>query len=332
MAFQVFQVDPNAELEPYAVERATLAAAGGDFVVGDCTTEDQILERAGSAEVLWLGWKPDITRRVMESLPSVRLAIRWGVGYEQMDTASATELGVAIANAPTYGTDDVAETAMALLLSVARRVAAHHARMVQGEWPVSVPGSVHRLQGRTLGLIGTGRIGSSVARMASGLGMRVIGYDVGRTQEQLAAAGIEAVDLDGLAARADVVSLHVPYMPSTHHLVDAALLARLRSGVILINTSRGKVVDTAALIEALVRGHVAGAGLDVFEQEPLPADSPLRSAPNVVLTPHIAGFSVEAFADLRREMCRTTIDFMTTGWASTIVNPDVRGRLRPAKG
>ncbi len=328
MTFQVFQIDPSPDLEPYTEERAILGAAGGDLVLGDCLTEDEILERAGSPDVLWLAWKPNVSRRVLEALPSVRLAIRWGVGFEQMDVEAATELGVAIANAPGYGTDDVAETAMALLLTVARRTAAHHERMLHGEWPTSIPGSVHRLRGRTLGLIGTGRIGSAVARIAAGFGMRVIGHDLVRTPAELAAAGLEAVDMDTLLASSDVVSLHVPYTPGTHHLVDAALLAKLKPGGILVNTARGKVVDTDALIDALKSGHLAGAGLDVFEQEPLPADSPLRSAPNVVMTPHVAGFSVEAFVDLRREMCQTTIEFMSTGWASTIVNPAVQGHLR----
>jgi len=328
VSFQVFQVDPSPDLEPYTDERATLAAAGGTLELGQCLTEDEIIERAGDAPVLWLAWKPNITRRVMESLPSLRLAIRWGVGYEQMDLDAATELGVAVANAPAYGTDDVAETAIALLMTVSRRTACHHVRMLEGEWPLSIPGSVHRLRGRTLGLIGTGRIGSAVAGIAAGLGMRVIGHDLVRTPAELAASGIEAVDMDTLLASSDYVSLHVPYTPGTHHLVDAALLAKLKPGVIIVNTARGKVVDTQALIEALQSGHVAGAGLDVFEQEPLPADSPLRSAPNVVMTPHIAGFSVEAFVDLRAEMCRTTIEFMTTGWTRNIVNPAVRDRLR----
>ncbi len=142
--------------------------------------------------------------------------------------------------------------------------------------------------------------------------------------------GIQGVDMDTLLAQSDYLSLHVPYMPSTHHLVNAALLAKLKPGAILVNTARCLVVDTDALIDALDSGHLAGAGLDVFEQEPLPADSPLRAAPNVVMTPHVAGFSVEAFVDLRREMCRTTIDFMSTGWASTIIDPAARVRLRAA--
>jgi len=328
VSFRVFQVDPSPELEPYAMERELLAAAGGTLEVGGCVTQDEIIERAGEAEVLWLAWKPTIDARVLAALPTVRLAIRWGVGFEQIDTRAATELGVAVANAPTYGTDDVAETAAALLLSTVRRVAEHHARMRQGEWPAPAPGSVHRLRGRTLGLLGAGRIGSAMGRIMSGLGMRVLAHDATRPGDAIRGDGFEPVTLDTLLAESDVVSVHVPYMPATHHLVDAVFLARCRPGVVLVNTARGKVVDTDALIGALESGHVAGAGLDVFETEPLPADAPIRRAPNVVLTPHVAGYSVEAFEDLRREMCRSTIDFMTTGWASTVVNPDVRGRLR----
>ncbi|MFN8518040.1 MAG: C-terminal binding protein [Chloroflexota bacterium] len=328
MSFRVFQVDPSPELEPYAVERATLESSGGSLVLGACETQDQIIERAGGAEVLWLAWKPTIDRRVLEALPSVRLAIRWGVGFEQIDTQAATELGVAVANAPTYGTDDVAETAAALLLATARSAGDLHAELRQGGWGGARLGNVHRLRGRTLGLLGAGRIGASLGRIAMGLGMHVIAYDVARPADELRAEGFEPVDLDGLTARADVISVHVPAMPSTHHLVDAAFLARCRPGVIIVNTARGRIVDTDALVEALHSGHVSAAGLDVFEQEPLPADAPIRRAPNVVLTPHIAGYSIEAFEDLRLEMCRTTIDFMTTGWATTIVNPAVRDRLR----
>jgi D-3-phosphoglycerate dehydrogenase / 2-oxoglutarate reductase len=329
VSFEVFQADPSPELEPYTWEREALGAAGGTFVMGGCLTQDEIIERAGDADVLWLSWSPAIDGRVLEALPKVRLAIRWGVGFEQIDTIAATRLGVAVGNAPTYGTTDVAETAMALLLSVARHTAYHHAALATGGWTRAVAGT-HRLRGRTLGIIGCGRIGSSVAGMAAGFGLRVVGTDLVRTADQLGTAGIEMVDLDTLLAQADYVSLHIPYTAANHHFVDAGLLSRLKPGAILVNTARGKVVDTPALIAALESGHLAGAGLDVFEDEPLPPDAAIRSAPNVVLTPHIASHSVEAFTSLRAEMVRTTIDFMTTGWASTIVNPEVRGQLRGA--
>src|SRR5690606_35806711 len=185
---------------------------GGTLEVGGCLTQDEIVERAGDADVLWLAWKPAIDRRVLEALPSVRLAIRWGVGYEQIDTTAATELGVAVANAPTYGTDDVAETAAALLLAAVRRIADNHSRMLQGQWPAPTPGSVHRLRGRTLGLVGAGRIGSAMGRIMAGFGMRVLAHDPGRSADAVQADGFEPVDLDTLLRESDALSVHVPYM------------------------------------------------------------------------------------------------------------------------
>ena len=330
MAFVVVQVDRASELGPFAYERETLAAAGGELRAFECTTPDEVVPAARDADVVWLAWSPDLTAQVLAQLPRCRLAIRWGVGHEQIDSAAATELGIAVGNAPSYGTEDVAEHAIALLLAAAKRVPWAHEQMRAGGWPSAVDGSVHRIKGRTLGIIGVGRIGSATARRAHGLGIRVIGHDNARPDAELRAMGVEPVDLATLAATADYVSVHTPYSASSHQLVDAALIAAFRPGTILVNTSRGRVLDQAAVDAALRSGHLAGAALDVFETEPLPADDPIRSAPNVILTPHHASFSDEAMTDLREEMCRTTIEFMTTGWAGPIVNPEVRGRLRPA--
>lgn len=329
MSFTVFQVDRGGEmLEPYELERARLEAAGGVLVDGRCTTEDEVIAAAGEAEVLWLNWAPGLTRRVFEGLPACRLAIRWGVGYDQIDTEAATELGIAVANAPEWASDDVAEHAVGLLLAVSRLIARNDAAIHAGEWPRAKLGTVRRVRDRTIGIVGVGRIGSAMARRAAGLGMRVIGYDIARPDDELSAIGVEPVDLATLQGRADVVSLHVPLSESSRGLVDAAFLAALRPGTILLNTSRGPVVDTAALLAALESGQVAAAGLDVFEEEPLPVENPLRGLPNVVMTPHVAAFSDESWQDLREEMCRTTIEFMRTGWSAAVVNPEVRSRLR----
>ncbi len=252
------------------------------------------------------------------------------MGHEQIDSAAATQLGIAVANTPAYGTQDVAEHAIALLLASAKRIVWSHEQVRAGGWPAAQEGTVHRITGRTLGIIGVGRIGSATAQRAQGLGMRVIGHDNARPDAELRAIGVEPVDLATLAARSDYVSVHTPYSPSSHHLVDARLIAAFRPGTILVNTSRGKVLDQPAVDAALRSGHLAAAALDVYEIEPLPEDDPIRSAPNVILTPHHASFSDESMVDLRREMVTTTIDFMTTGWSSAIVNPEVRGRLREA--
>lgn len=329
VGFVVVQIDLSSEMGPFTYERPALEAAGGELREFEITDPADVVPAAKDADVVWLAWSPDLTGAILEQLPRCRLAIRWGVGHEQIDSAAATRLGIAVANTPAYGSADVAEHAIALLMASAKRLVWSHEQMRAGGWPGAQAGTVHRIVGRTLGIIGVGRIGSQTAKRALGLGMHVIGYDNARPDHELRELGVEPVDLATLAARADYVSVHTPYSPSSHHLVDADLIAAFRPGTILVNTSRGKVLDQAAVDAALRSGHLAAAGLDVFETEPLPADDPIRSAPNVILTPHHASFSDEAMVDLRKEMVGTTIDFMTTGWSSAIVNPEVRDRLKP---
>lgn len=328
MSFTVFQVDDASFLTPYDYERDRLSHVGASLLEGFCLDGDEVIERAAGADALWLSWKPAITGPLLERLPRCRLVVRWGIGYDQIDVPAATELGVAIANAPTYGTQDVAEHTLALLLSSARRIHSFHEDMRRGGWSSPDAASVHRLSGRTVGLIGVGRIGSAFAGLARGIGLRVIAVDSDRTEDQLRAEGIEPVELRRLMAEADFISLHVPLTASTRGLISDELLALVKPGAILVNTSRGPVVDEQALLRALDSGRLAGAALDVFEHEPLPEDSPLRQHPGVLLTPHYAGFSAESWAALRDEMCTTTIDFLTGGWSDCVVNPEVRTRIR----
>lgn len=330
MSGRVFQVDDSHFLVPYTYESGRLAEAGISLEEGFCETPEDVIGRATDADVLWLSWKPQIDRIILEGLPKVRLVIRWGIGFEQIDLDAATGLGIAVANAPTYGTEDVAEHALALLLALERRIVSFDGDMRIGGWTTPEAGSIRRLRGRTVGLLGVGRIGAAFARRAKGIGLNVIGHDAYRSGDDFAGSGVEPVTLDELAGRSDYVSIHVPHTVETNGMVDAGFISRMKEGAYLINTSRGKVVNEADLVEALRAGNIGGAGLDVFETEPLPTESPLRGLPNVILTPHYAGYSTESWADLREEMCRTTIDFLTTGWADTIVNPAVRDRLRSA--
>lgn len=328
MTHVVVQTDHAPFLVPHTREAGRLAAGGISLVEGSWDTPDTLVANAGDADVLWVAWKPYVDAAILEALPRVRLVVRWGIGYEQIDTTAATRLGVAVANAPTYGTEDVAEHAITLLLALERRLVFHASDMQRGGWTPPEPGTIRRVSGRTLGLLGVGRIGAALARRAKALGLDVVGYDLVRSPEELAALGVEAVPLEVLAERSDYVSVHVPHTPQTEGIVNRAFLDRMAPTSFLINTSRGRVVDEADLTEALAEGRIAGAGLDVFVEEPLDPASPLRALPNVILTPHYAGYSEEAWTDLREEMCTTTIEFLGTGWASTIVNPEVRAVLR----
>ena len=330
MSARVLQVDDTPFLVPYTYETKRLAEAGISLEEGFCVTPEDVVSRAADADVLWLSWKPHIERTILEALPKVRLVIRWGIGFEQIDLDAATSLGIAVANAPTYGSEDVAEHSLALLLALERDIVRFDADMRTGGWTTPEPGSIRRLRGMTLGLLGVGRIGAALARRAIGIGLNVIGYDAYRSEADFAAIGVEPVSLEALAERSDYVSVHVPHTPQTNAMIDAAFLERMREDAYLINTSRGKVINEDDLITALRSGSIAGAGLDVYETEPLPPDHVLRSLSNVILTPHYAGYSAQSWADLREEMCRTTIDFLTTGWADSVVNPRVRERLRSA--
>lgn len=324
----VFQVDPTHTLAPYTYEQATIAALGSKMVIGNCDTPEDVIAQAGDAEILLLSWKKILTPAVMDALPRVRLIIRWGIGYDMIDVAAATAHGIAVANTPNYAVEDVAEHAIALLHDCARQISWFHLRMRQGEWTSPVGRPIHRLKGRTLGLVGVGRIGAATAWRARGLGLRVVAFDPAVDPERLRAQGIEPRSFAEVLGESDYVSLHVPLNDSTHHLMNAARLAQMRRGAILLNLSRGPVVDEAALVEALASGHLAGAGLDVFEQEPLAKDHPLCRMEQVVLTPHTAAYSEESWQAVREEVCTTVRNWYTDGWAANVVNPQVRSHLR----
>lgn len=323
----VVQVEYKGDLAPYDFESRELAGAGAQLTVVRGTTAAEVIGAARDADVIWLEWTPRFSREVLAELPRCGLVLRWGVGYDQIDVAAATELGIAVGNAPSYCTADVAEHALALLLSVSRQVVARHEQMRQGLWR-SGPAAQRRLAGSTVGVVGLGQIGRRMAALCAAMGAQVIGNDPAVSQ----VPGVADVSLDELLHRSDFVTLHVPLTEGTRHFINAAALALMRPEAVLVNTSRGATVNQDDLAEALQAGRIAGAALDVFEQEPLPPGHPLRGLPGVVLTPHEASFSPQSIADLRAEICQATIDWLRTGWARSVVNPQVRGRLRAATG
>lgn len=328
MTILTVQLDPLPSFMPYDVEREAIHAAGGAFVVGNCETEEDVLAQAQDAEILLVSWKSIVTPRVMDGLPKCRLIVRWGVGYDMIDAAAATARGIAVANCPTYATEEVAEETIAFLLNGARRVMWFHERMRAGQWPNALAHPIRRVRGQTLGIVGLGRIGSAVAWRARGLGLRVIAYDKYVADDVIRGKGVEPRTFEQVLAESDFVSVHVPLTAETRRLIDAAAFARMKPGVFFINTSRGPVVDEAALVEALGSGRIAGAGLDVFEREPLPPDAPIRQAEYAILLPHKAAYSQESWHALRLEVCDTVAQWIRDGWASAVVNPEVRAKLR----
>jgi D-3-phosphoglycerate dehydrogenase len=261
---------------------------------------------------------------MLEKASALRVVGRAGVGVDNIDLQEATARGVAVMNAPAGNTVSAAELTLALILAMARRVAEADASVRTGEWARSrFKGA--ELRGRTLGLVGAGRIGGEVAKRCRAFGMNVVAYDPYLTAERAAELRAEAVELDDVLARADVLSLHVPLTDTTRKMIDAEAIASMKPGSYLVNVARGGVVDEAALADALESGHLAGAALDVFENEPLEEGSRLRAAPNLVLTPHLGASTAEAQELVATEIAETVRSALAEGDLSRALNAPAIG-------
>jgi D-3-phosphoglycerate dehydrogenase len=260
----------------------------------------------------------DVDAALIAEAPKLQVIGRAGVGVDNVDLEAATRAGITVVNAPTGNTIAAAEHTIALLLALARRVPAADASLRRGEWARGPLQGV-QLRGRTLGIIGLGKIGMAVAERARGLGMTLLGSDPYVTAEQAALRGVELVDLERLLERSDAVSVHVPLTRATTALLDAKALKRMKAGAFVLNVARGGIVDEAALAAALREGRLGGAGIDVFEAEP-PTGSPLLEAPNTVLTPHLGASTAEAQVAVAEEIAGQVIDVLAGRPARYAVN------------
>jgi glycerate dehydrogenase len=271
----------------------------GALETHDRTEAGEVAERARDAAFLLLNKTP-LNAESLRALPALRYVGVLATGYNTVDLAAAKALGVTVTNVPAYATDSVAQHAAAMMLDLARGLSAHVEAVRAGAWARSRDWSfavrpIVELTGRTLGLVGIGRIGLAFARIAAGMGMRIVAADPAfPSAEALGDLAIEPASVDEVFETADVVSLHCPLTDDTFHIASAQRLARMKPGALLLNTSRGPLVDEAALAEALRAGPLAGAALDVLEQEPPRLDHPLIGAPNCLVTPHVAWHAREA--------------------------------------
>ncbi len=285
-------------------------------------TEDDVLQAAQDFEAIIAGSEP-YTNRVLAGLPRLRIISRNGVGYDRIDVPAATRHGVAVTITPEGNHQAVAEHTMALLLAVARSLVANAIDTRQGNWSrgaVSIP-----LRGKTLGIVGLGRIGRSVAIRASGFRMRLLAHEKYPDREFAKTHGVELVDLDMLLARSDFVTLHTPMAPETKELINTRTLSRMKRGSILINTARGGLVNETDLLEALTSGHLFGAGLDVLDVEPPPADHPLLALDNVIVSPHLSALDSQAIADMATGAAHNILDTFAGKWPTAgLVNPEVK--------
>jgi D-3-phosphoglycerate dehydrogenase len=270
------------------------------IVLANARDESELLPYLAGADALLLFHDITmLTEATFANAPRCKVVVRAGVGYNNIDLAAADRHGVIVCNVPDYGTEEVADHAIMFLLAVARRLIPSHAAIRSGDWHYQTAVGAPRLRGKTLGIVGCGRIGSATALRAKALGLDVLFYDPYVEEGRDKALGLRRVyDLGELLHQSHFVSLHCYLDEQSYHLINAETLAQMRPGAFLINTARGPVVDQKALVEALDSGHIAGAALDVVEREPLDDDR-VRNHPRIILTPHSAFYSVEGFVELR---------------------------------
>jgi len=299
---------PFPSLEP--VEKV-LRPLGARLSLSASSAAPDILAVARDADALLVCYAK-LPGDLIRELTRCKVIGRTGLGVDNIDLAAARERKITVTYVPDYCMDEVSDHAMALLLALARKVAYANSLVQGGRWEMAAVAPIHRLKGRTLGLVGFGNIPRALAPKAKAFGLRVLAYDPFVAREVFASLGVEGVSLDELLASSDFISVHAPLTPQTRGLIGASAFAKMKPNALVINTARGPLIDEKALIAALDSGRIGGAALDVLETEPPPKDSALIGRPNVVLTPHTAFYSVEALEELQAK-CATDVARVLSG-------------------
>ena len=305
-----------------AIEKEVLAAVGGEVMVAGGGSADEIIALAPQADAILTCWK-DVPAEALDIAPNCRVVSRYGIGLDNIPIGRATELGMLVTNVPDFCLEEVSDHVMALLLATARQLFPLARTAERSDWTRETPRPIPRVKGQTLGLIGFGNIARALVPKALGFGLRVMAYTP-RLRPEDAPQGVEVTnELATLLAASDYVSIHSPLTEETAHLIDDAALAQMKPNALLINTSRGGVIDERALVQALKEGRIAGAALDVTDPEPPSGDNPLLSLENVIVTPHAAFYSVAATAELARKAAENVVTVLRGEVPKTLVNAGV---------
>ncbi len=298
-----------------------------ELVVAPGRSSQDVLAAAADADAI-LNTYTKLPGTVLRALPRCRIVARYGIGVDTVEIPAATELGILVTNVPDYCIDEVSDHALALILTLTRKVLLSTAAVKAGTWDVKVAMPIQRHRGRTLGLVGFGKIPRALAPKAQALGFQVIAADPYVPADVGASLGVRIVDFEMLLRAADVISVHAPLTEETRGLFGDREFGQMKPGAILVNTSRGPLVQTAALVRALEAGRLGGAGLDVLETEPPGPDNPLLRLPNVALTPHIGFYSEQSLIDLQRMAAEEVRRALTGQTPRNVVNREVLGKAR----
>jgi D-3-phosphoglycerate dehydrogenase len=327
MSFKVAITNPRAT--SFEHEREALDPIGAEIVTVFADDEASYAEQIADADAVIAGLRVRLTAEVIGRLRRCKIIQTTGIGFDRIDVEAATAAGIPVVNVPDVFTEEVADQAFALLLAVNRKIVYGHQMATSGRWSQTIAGmgSVPRINGKTLGLVAFGNIARAVARRAKGFNLTILAHDPFVTPEVMEEHGVEPASLERLFQESDFISAHVPHSKATHHLIDKRLFDLMKPSAIFVNTGRGPVVDEAALIAALREGRLAGAGLDVLEQEPPDPNNPLLSMPNVTVTPHVAAQSNESMVARRRRHGEEITRVLTGKRPLHPVNREVLDRL-----
>jgi len=332
--YKVVLVDFDDDLfAPPGKEAEFLQKANACWHAGQYRNKDEIISVVHDADVVMIqSLRLLLTGDVIRKMEKCRCIIRLGIGYDSVDVKTATELGIMVCNIPLYCIDDVAEHTLAMLLDAVRHIGLQDRLIRQGKWDRRAARPSRRIKGSTFGLLSFGRIARGVAQRAKGLGMKVLAFDPYVGYEEMANLGVIKVEMEDLLKRSDFVSVHTPLTDATHHLLGKDEFAIIKQGAVLVNTSRGGIIDTKAMVEALKNGKLMAAALDVMEEEPLPASSPLRELDNVILTPHVGAYNDQSNEDLYRAACEIACEVLYNQRPPSVVNPEVTPRYNTKIG
>jgi D-3-phosphoglycerate dehydrogenase len=287
-------------------ERKLIEGAGFELIARRNSLKEEIIDIGKNVDALITQYC-EIDAETIGFMNNCKLIVKYGVGVNNIDVQAASQKGIYVCNVPDYGIDEVSNHAIALLFALNRKLKTFSSSIKRGEWSYDSAVPLRRFAGSTLGLVGFGRIPQSIANKMKGFDLQILGYDPYCSRERMEEFGVEKVDLNLLLRKSDNISIHCPYTTETHHMFSTDEFRAMRPTAFLINTARGSIVDEKALIEALRSGEISGAGLDVFEQEPLRPDSPLLRMENVIVTPHSAWYSEEAIRTLQKSVAEEVV-------------------------
>jgi D-3-phosphoglycerate dehydrogenase len=305
-------------------EKEEFGQIGAELILAQVQKEEDLIRVCKEADGV-VNQYALLTRRVLENLPKCKVVSRYGVGVDSVDLKAATDFGIIVANVPDYCMDEVANQTISLILTLIRKTALFDQKVKSGEWDFRLGIPIYRIKGKTLGLVGCGKVGLEVGKRMSAFGVKLIAFD---PYLEKVSEGIELKDFDTILKESDFISIHCPLNDSTRHLIGDEAFKKMEKKPIIINTSRGPIVDEGALIQALEQGLISGAGLDVLEKEPPDAQNPLLKMENVILSPHVGFYSEESISELKRRTAKNVVDVLRGRWPVSVVNREVLGNTR----